>query len=74
MLMIRLPDELEKRLEACSLYTANEIILCKRSYFNGLDRLEEKYMNENKILKNNSKSFYNLLIEEFALPVNLETS
>mgnify|MGYP006348944585 FL=1 len=74
MLMIRLPDELEKRLEklaACTQRTKS--FYAREAILMSLDRLEEKYMNENKILKNNSKSFYNLLIEEFALPVNLET-
>ena len=74
MLMIRLPDELEKRLEklaACTQRTKS--FYAREAILMSLDRLEEKYMNENKILKNNSKSFYNLLIEEFALPVNIET-
>ena len=52
MLMIRLPDELEKRLEklaACTQRTKS--FYAREAILMSLDRLEEKYMNENKILK-----------------------
>lgn len=69
MLMLRLPDELEKRLEklaACTQRTKS--FYAREAILMSLDVLEEKYMNENKTLKNNSKSFYDLLVDEFSLP------
>ena len=74
MLMLRLPDGLEKRLEklaACTQRTKS--FYAREAILMSLDVLEEKYMNENKTLKNNSKSFYDLLVDEFSLPVKLVT-
>lgn len=74
MLMLRLPDELEKRLEklaACTQRTKS--FYAREAILMSISALEGKYMNENKPLKNNKKSFYTLLIDEFSSPVNLVT-
>lgn len=74
MLMLRLPDKLEKKLEklaACTQRTKS--FYAREAILMSISALEEKYMKGNKPLKNNEKSFYALLIDEFSSPVNLVT-
>ena len=62
--MLRLPDELEKRLEKLASCTQRtKSFYAREAILMSLNVLEEKYINENKTLKNNSKSFYDLLVD-----------
>lgn len=74
MLMLRLPVELEKRLDEIVEKTQRtKSFLAREAILLSLDTLEKKYTNENKGLNSININLYETLVKSFSKPVNLET-
>ncbi|MDR3029900.1 MULTISPECIES: ribbon-helix-helix domain-containing protein [Acinetobacter] len=74
MLMLRLPVELEKRLDEIAEKTQRtKSFLAREAILLSLDILEKKYTIENKGLSDMNINLYETLVKSFSIPVNLET-
>ena len=74
MLMLRLPVELEKRLDEIAEKTQRtKSFLAREAILLSLDTLKIKYAHENKGLSDMNINLYETLVKFFSTPVNLET-
>ena len=74
MLMLRLPVELEKRLDEIAEKTQRtKSFLAREAILLSLDTLEKKYTIENKGLSDMNINLYEILVKSFSTPIDLET-
>ncbi len=74
MLMLRLPVELENRLDEIAEKTQRtKSFLAREAILLSLDTLEKKYAHENKGLNDMNINLYETLVKFFSTLVNLET-
>jgi len=74
MLMLRLPVELEKRLDEIAKKTQRtKSFLAREAILLSLETLEKKYTIENKELRDMNINLYETLVKSFSTPIDLET-
>ena len=74
MLMIRLPVELDKRLDEIAKKTQRtKSFLAREAILLSLETLEKKYTIENKELRDMNINLYETLVKSFSTPIDLET-
>lgn len=74
MLMLRLPVELEKRLDELAKGSQrNKSFLVREAILMSIEALEIKYINEKKGLNNMNINLYDTLVNYFSIPHDLET-
>ena len=74
MLMLRLPVELETRLEKLAQSTKRaKSFFAREAILLSIESLEKKYLNENNGLDDIDLNLYEIFIKQFTTPVNLET-
>ena len=74
MLMLRLPVELEKRLDEVAEKTQRtKSFLAREAILLSLDTLEKKYNHQNNEINDMNINLYEILVRNFSTPVNLET-
>ena len=74
MLMLRLPVELEKRLDEIAKKTQRtKSFLAREASLLSLDTIEKKYTIENKGLSDMNINLYETLVKSFSTPIDLET-
>ena len=74
MLMLRLPVELEKRLDEIAKKTQRtKSFLAREAILLSLDTIEKKYTIENKGLSDMNINLYETLVKSFSTPIDLET-
>lgn len=73
MLMLRLPVELEKRLDEVAEKTQRtKSFLAREAILLSLDTLEKKYNHQNNEINDMNINLYEILVRNFSTPVNLE--
>ena len=74
MLMLRLPVELEKRLDEVAEKTQRtKSFLAREAILLSLDTLEKKYNHQNNEINDMNINLYEILVRNFSTHVNLET-
>nr|AMQ45993.2 hypothetical protein [Acinetobacter towneri] len=74
MLMLRLPVELDKRLDEIAKKTQRtKSFLAREAILLSLETLEKKYTIENKELRDMNINLYETLVKSFSTPIDLET-
>ena len=74
MLMLRLPVELDKRLDEIAKKTQRtKSFLAREAILLSLETLEKKYTIENKELRDMNINLYETLVKTFSTPIDLET-
>lgn len=74
MLMLRLPVELDKRLDEIAKKTQRtKSFLAREAILLSLETLEKKYTIENKELRYMNINLYETLVKSFSTPIDLET-
>lgn len=74
MLMLRLPVELDKRLDEIAKKTQRtKSFLAREAILLSLEALEKKYTIENKELRDMNINLYETLVKSFSTPIDLET-
>lgn len=74
MLMLRLPVELENRLDEVAKKTQRtKSFLAREAILLSLDTLEKKYNHRNNEIHDMNINLYEILVRNFSTPVNLET-